>query len=381
MPNSHHSTVFLLTTLVCFALGCGTSHQPVTSHPDASSDDAGTFIQDDDAGAFIRSDAAIAHLDGGPSLALTCRGTPSETSVGLGCFCEGPTVQVGNRLYRVGPELETFDIRDPARPQLVHRAPITLSSTGDIVAIGDRLIVAGSDADIVSISNPDAPVVLGTVPFEGAAVSVASDGRHAFVAVATDFREGELLVIDPTALEIKGRIALNGGLGDVAVVGSYVYIGVRRGSGPFDVERDFVMTIDVDDLAALRVASEVEVSARALLLPTLLVHDETLWVAGGNGTPILEAFELTSATAPRRIGVMTEDAMSDRSVIHGLTASRDVLFVLGSRVDIVDARDRSAPRIAGSITATSDSHYGEFVGDHLLVSSGNALRSIPIECD
>jgi hypothetical protein len=326
--------------------------------------------------AAVDAGAPEARADAERPRFRACHGEWSKISAGKGCFCQGPFVRSGSLVYRASYELEVIDVSDLAAPRLVRTVPLARSSSkGGIAIVAGLLVVAGWKIEVFDLTDPTAPVSRGTISEqELTSHSVVTDGKRAYVTVSKGVRvSGELLVVDPTALAIQGRIGISGGPDGVAVVDHLAYVGTRDGEP--GAPRDHVVVVDVGDPAQPKPVTQFDVITGSVLGPNLVARGSTLWIAG-SGNVLLEGYDLRSRPVPVRTS-----SLAGSGVSLGIHVSDDLLFILSNQIAIVDIVDPRDPRVVGQLPADSDVMHSELIGDRLLVSNGNNLTSASVVCE
>ncbi len=93
----------------------------------------------------------------------------------------------GNYLYvAAGNILSILDVSDPDRPRIVGSIPLGSGQLWDVKVIGNRAYVAGGGLHVVDVSNPSAPVLLGT--FQTEAYGVDPAGSLVYIAAGEALR-------------------------------------------------------------------------------------------------------------------------------------------------------------------------------------------------
>ncbi|HEY5695320.1 MAG TPA: hypothetical protein VIQ80_00625 [Candidatus Saccharimonadales bacterium] len=116
-------------------------------------------------------------------------------------------------------ELLTLDISNPAAPTLANSFNIPGAGNVNAIALAGTTLFAvhGSDVVAINVSNPIAPVVLGTVTSSGKKTTIndlAAKPDSSFVFLGTDDPTGEFQVVnvnDPTNMSI-GRVVDTAGI-------------------------------------------------------------------------------------------------------------------------------------------------------------------------
>jgi hypothetical protein len=105
-------------------------------------------------------------------------------------------IVVGDRLVLSGQSFHwIYDIADPASP--TELAVHELSALSPVVAVGDRLL---SGRDLLSLEDPMAPSIVGTLPDTGVVRGITVGGDRVYEAV--------VVAQDPTSLIVSSSIAV-----------------------------------------------------------------------------------------------------------------------------------------------------------------------------
>jgi hypothetical protein len=207
----------------------------------------------------------------------------------------------GNYAYLVrngGTNFMVFDVTNPAAPVL--RGSLTLTGTTmDVAVSGNYAYVSNQDntqeLQVVDISNPDAPRVVGIYNAPGAsnANGVAVVGSTVYLARASSVND-EFLVINasvPTAPTLIGSVDLGATAYDVAIVGNAAY------------------------------------------------------VASGSNTQELQVIDISTPTAPRQIGSLNMPGNTDADAVAGFSGG--VFVAQGTTIAAVNIATPSSPAYAG----------------------------------
>ncbi|QLQ05478.1 MAG: hypothetical protein HZY76_04845 [Anaerolineae bacterium] len=132
----------------------------------------------------------------------------------------------GDRAYAgMGPRLVIFDVSNPAMPRLLGRSPILPDLVSGVAVEGSvAYVAAGAEGglQIIDVSDPGNPQILGSYNSAGQATSVAVSGGLVYLA---DGAFGGLQIIDvliPQSPTIVGQIDTPGDCLAVQVAGGRV---------------------------------------------------------------------------------------------------------------------------------------------------------------
>jgi hypothetical protein len=159
--------------------------------------------------------------------------TDPSTPVLLGMYEPGISLAIaamGNIVYTsIGSNLRAFDVSDPAS---LEPSSTVASSGGSIHSLtidGDYIYAIGSNFDVYDISEPLTPVLVGSFDTPGGSSSVSIQGGLAYIASESN----GVLVLDISNFNSINEINMfhtaTNDVYEVAVSGSYAYIGVEYG--------------------------------------------------------------------------------------------------------------------------------------------------------
>jgi hypothetical protein len=172
----------------------------------------------------------------------------------------------------------------------------------DVVVVGEHAYVAASASglQVIDITSPTSPEIVGSVDTPGGAKGVAVAGTHAYVAdgpIPPELRS-RLQVIDisdPTAPQIVGSVDTRYAINDVAVAGTHAYI-ADADSG--------LQVIDISEPASPEIVGSVDTPGIAYAVALAGSH---AYVADGTYGG-LQVIDISNPTSPRMVGsVKTPD--------------------------------------------------------------------------
>jgi hypothetical protein len=322
------------------------------------------------------TDAGSPPGDAGPTTRACHLASPAPTPAfaGEGCYCDGPFVVRGDLAYRQSYMLEVIDVSMPGAPRLVGSVAQQAVFSTDVDVVGDVLFASGGVLERFDLSDPRAPLSLGTTDVGGNVEAMTTLGARMAVAITREDMTHAIVPIDVTdprapivgtAVELgplsAGSLAMRGTTVLAAALDTTVAMGTSR-----------IVAVDVADVHAARTVGTLD--APVDFLASAGVHDTRLFV-GGIETGV-HAYDVSDPTSMRDLGVVI-DAMPGAQAV---AVSGDVLVVSGSGLALYDL---ASPSLAflGRTDPTSDSPHAIVTGTQLLGSGGNALFSVPLTCD
>ncbi len=364
--DARHSLLLLLS--LSLAGACSSSH----GSPDGAAPDAGG-----DRDADVRPDAdppPDAVVDA--PIPTTCTGEHLG-GAGEGCFCQGPfALGPGGIAYRSGAGLDVIDVSGDVPVQIGSVPQMHIGSEGAVTISGDTLFVGSWGIDIYDISTPTEPRPIADVDLEGTVTDLFV--RRATLWIGYEgFDETASLraydVSDPTLPRLFAEVPLEGSPGSVMPWGDdrIVVLEARR----FGDDRSDVATIvDVSSPSSAVITSSVPVEGEGILRRRGAIDGDTLHVVGT--APLLQTIDLVEGRVIARL-----DAPEGTSGVGlGIHLSDGLAFVGGGGVQVADLSPRGAPRWIGAIESFGDPFYLERDGDRLLVSNGNQLQIVSLDC-
>lgn len=271
-----------------------------------------------------------------------------------------------------GSQLNVVNISNPAVPVVIGKAQPLSGLIEDILTAGKYAYVAANKAGmwIIDISNPANPRRVGTIDTPGQAYGIDVSGSYAYVAAGS----AGLHVVDisePLQPVLVATVGTEERDVDVTVVGSYAYVAAEEAG---------FRIIDIAD-------SQAPVVVASLTLP-----------GDANGVAVLPPFAYVASGGAglHIIDISQPDAPLIVSQFHELYARS--VFVVGSHayvaterdgLQVVDVSDPVNPAVlagfstVGSATDVAVSNGSAFVADKLgalvvtpLPSDEEALRDL-----
>lgn len=298
--------------------------------------------------------------------------------------------------HRPLPEKNAAAAPPPARPDLVR-----LERVGHLPDGGDdpflSLAVEGKYAymiqgnvekpkrlQVVDLTDPSQPKVVGSSPVTVEAMRVAVSGKHAYVLDEPKLRVFD--ASDPTAPRDVGSCELGENLWDLAIAGKYAYvtdvesvrvIDLENPSAPKQVGQCEVpsaqgiavsgkyayIACDIEGLHVVDVADpmmpkEVGRFRRPAGAAAVAIAGKYAYIAGGEDAVTLWVADISDPTRPRRVGSFG-DWIAGSVAVQG-----DLTFLAGGDLDILDTSNPAVPKQVGS---HSDVGFVWISGEHVFV--------------
>ncbi len=239
--------------------------------------------------------------------------------------------------HRYGVELQTVDVRDPARPQVESSVPITEPLTLALGWSGGHLYLASmAGLTVLDVRRPDRPRPAGQVATPTVVDRVASSGTTLFVADAL----GRLWVVDASDLtrpQIVDALTLPGPVGRLLIVGDRLYAGGQLAAGSTG-GGGYVRVLALRDARSLVDRGGIEVPGS--VFDMAMLGDTLFYVDAATG---FRALDVSDAMAPRDITV-SEPLGSFRQ----LAAQGSTVYAVGHNgLTLFDVADPARPAQIG----------------------------------
>jgi len=242
----------------------------------------------------------------------------------------------------VGSDLWVLDVSTPSNPVSVARVPA--DHARDLVLSGDLLYAAHDGVLAIDVSDPIAPVTLGSLSTAGLALRIAVADGVAYLADNNRFHTVDLF--DP---KTPREIASLPTRGAASITGGFAYLVVNNRFNIYDVsdpsQPDLLSTLVLGSFDEIRVVGEL-----AYLLSQL--HGLQVW-------------DVSDKTAPALLG-----RVEISGFVRDLEVQGDIAYVLNTRDGLltVDVSDPHAPSILGSLETFSDPQRLAVQGDFVYVA-------------
>ncbi len=207
--------------------------------------------------------------------------------------------------------------------------PLAVAVSGSFAYVG-----AASALQIVDLTVPSAPTVLGSVTLGSQVASVAAAGRYVYAVYG-----GTLGIVDvsnPASPALVGSVVAGTGTSYVAVAGRYAYVTIAN----FDT----MQIVDVSNPAQPVLLGTKLISGEA---DAVAVAGKYLYVVStaGNAIFVLDVSNPASPTLVGSVGVTGPSAIS--------VVGRYAYVAASGGLQIIDVGNPGGPAIAGSVAAGS----------------------------
>jgi hypothetical protein len=277
---------------------------------------------------------------GNPSMAVSVGSVGTGTDPTSVAVVGRYAYVVGWFYYYIGGTLQIFDVSNPSAPVSVGSAytgglaPCSVAVAGRYAYVANQ---GSTNLQILDVSSPSAPILVGSVGTGDTPSSVAVAGRYAYVAnqgyrAGTNYANGTLKVLDvsnPSAPISVGSVGTGSDPSSIAVAGRYAYV-VNWGSGTLQL-------FDVSNPSAPVSVGSVGTGSDPM---SVAVAGRYAYVVGGSG---LQVFDLGGAYIQQfEAGAMETGTLQTRDTVTvgnnlnvrgGLTVSASARISGGLSVD------------------------------------------------
>ncbi len=290
----------------------------------------------------LLTDAGLAQGGGepsssGPSGLYPASGAPSPDARNMELVAQlgGPVLRAavaGSYAYiGIGPRLVVLNVSNPNNPTFVGWSDVLPGVVQDLAVVRDYVYLIGNEYHarlwIFSVADPTHPTVVNTVDFQASAQRIAIVGNRAYVTVTGKGLQ-ILDISNPASPQLLGKFPEGGAF--IAVAGNYaytirgIYFYVVDVSNPISPTRVGTYTLSVDTqvfgLAADGRLASIAAGDRGVLLvdvstpssPNLVgTYDTPNWTSdvaiSGNlvyvaDTSALRILDISTPSSPQQIG-------------------------------------------------------------------------------
>ena len=283
---------------------------------------------------------------------------------------------VGNRAYVVsssaGDDFHIIDISNPVAPLEV--GSLDLPTTANSVFVSGNYAyvvttVGGDDFHIIDISNPVAPLEVGSLDLPTTANDVFVQGRYAYVV--TDNVGDDFHVIDisnPSSPQIIGEIELPDSGTGIKVRGQYAYVTTRGSAEHFHV-------IDISSSTAPTFTDSIFLADAA---NDVFIKDNYAYVVSnstGNDLHIINISDPSTVVEVGGINLVTSAAAVTVSGKYAYVASA----VTGDDLQVIDISSPTTPVEVGGVELAAGAGTGVAVaGRYAYITTTNTGREFHV---
>lgn len=286
-------------------------------------------------------------------------------SISMSSF-EEDMARAGDFLYLGGHDFQVVDVSNPGSPAVVGTLD-TAGETTHIAVSGSLVYLADGPLglQVVDVSLPNSPTVIGALDVGSYAADLVLSGSLAYVLT----REAGLVVVDvsnPSApVAVGGWPSAELGL-CLSMVDGYLYV-LRQD--------DFVSDLSVLDLSSPTAPVEIAnvpslFEADAFWEADIARHDDALFLSHPLGSPTI--IDVSNPASPVAAGTLPVGASRD-IYIHG---DRAFVCEYENGITVLDLSAWPAATETGALLAPENSYGSIVVGDQLLVVDGDSYLDL-----
>ncbi len=294
-----------------------------------------------------------------------------RSSLWLGEKLFWSTIRVAGRLvfveplYEEGKEIKIIDVSDPSRPREMAEYSASGDSISSWAVSGDKLLVtSGGSLEVIDISIPASPKLLGSLNLASKSWSIEVVGNTAFVGCyeADGFEgRGFLAVVDVSDPKLPVQTAeVPGNFGSLKVANGRLYA----------IAGDKIQIFDLSNLASPSGVAQIT----GYGFWSIDIAENKVY--GGNFEDGLNIFDVSVPSAPKRVGGVPAHSPGIEGNYRAIALSGSYAYVFNdeggpreqeSGLLVFDVRDPSQPQLAARLP-TPQSNYVS-----ALEASGNVL--------
>ncbi len=330
------------------------------------------WVLDTEDGRDVTVDGAYAYLADGAwgglkiidlgtnPKAMYLAGRYSQTATPLKVAVSGDYAYVATRF---APDMSVVDISDPTAPEVVANwgATAYYSDASDIAVSGNRAYIADNPIQILDITNPLTPSLIGELDY-CCTDAIAVSGNYLYLAA----RQAGLVIVDisnPSVPSIVSTVDTKDYALDVVVIGNIAMV-ADRDSG--------VVIIDVSDPSAPSLLSRYQTPSAAL---SIAVEDSIAYI----GTLLngITALNVSDPALPAFVtNLPTNNWVCDMKIVGGvLYAAMDFMLLA------INASDPSALSAMGSYPSPRTGTGVDLAGDKAYFVDGFGLVVLSLFVD
>lgn len=201
--------------------------------------------------------------------------------------------------------------------------------------------------DIVNISNPDAPVISGTLNLSGTPTNIAVSGNYAYVSSTNNTQELQIVDIsNPAAPVLAGTFDNPGSTVDargIQVVGNYVYISFANGTSEFIILDVSVPAIPVP-VKILNLSTGVE---------ELYVNGNYAYLASADNNQELQIINISNPLLASQVASLNLPTSNNGISVAG-NGNYVYLSQQAGPVYVIDVTNPLTPILRGTYNAISN---------------------------
>ncbi|MCP4566530.1 MAG: hypothetical protein GY841_02985 [FCB group bacterium] len=274
--------------------------------------------------------------------------------------------------------LQIFDISEPHNSTLwgeyyPPNDPDIICTDGDFAYVGNAL----NGFSIIDVSNPAAPLPIGSAPLAGRAGGLSVEGDYAYVTMLGDNTLYVVDVADPALSVVVGTYEAHCLLGRVMARGDYVYLI----ADDVQAENLGLLILDVSDHSAPQLVAEYQSTEQTPVIPKCLdIEGDYLYLGYwkyrvGDGFTGLHILDIADPTDPQLVSIFKEGDFETHA-FYGVDVVGDYAYITfrgGIDLMVLDVSDPADPQVVATVPTPSEPEY--VLNYNLFVSENRAYVS------
>ena len=313
-----------------------------------------------------------AYISTGFSLECYAIGAPLSP-IGMVATAGGVTSMVASHQWAAfddgAASLGILDLTNPANPTIV--AHVDVGTVNDLARSGHHVFVAthGNGVQIVDVSDPQIPVVVGSLATPAFPRHIVVDGDLAIIEAGFTSGVGILDVSDPTAPILTATLATNRITFDVAIEGTTACYSEDLGQ---------TVVLDLTNPATPVPVANVWSAGNPLLLENSILYQGFSDPFNDKPDFSLQIVDLSTPSAPVELAEVENLPFATEFAVDG-----NLLYITtaGSGTLIYDLSSVTSPELVGGGITNTPTADVAVNGDLLLLSTtGSQINVLPKQC-
>jgi hypothetical protein len=225
--------------------------------------------------------------------------------------------------------LVVADVGDPAHPERL--GSVLARARGHVSFVGHYAFVAGGGLNVIDVTNPKSPPVIGDTDVPGSPNVVAVSGETAFVSAGTGGLQA-ISIADPTRPTVIANAPTVGRACDVQIAGTYAFVADDSVG---------VFAVNIADPRHLRSAGLI-LRGNGSGIWSLAVSDGYAYAA--EWPYGIRVLDVSSPLRPRIVGQVPVPYISHVTVAGSYAYASDE-----EGLHVVDIADPRNPRLLGNV--------------------------------
>ena len=253
---------------------------------------------------------------------------PSGTPRGLSVFAVGSKIYIGLSTYTNGSEFNILDVSNPARPVLLGGYEVG-APVNSIIIVGNVAYLAtnkdGGEILALDVTDPShiTEKTSYNIPWNPSVNAVAYDSNKIYVATSNERTKADFLIFDVSdqnAIIPLGSVNLGSGNTSIAIYKDRAYVTTKLSTAGLKI-------VDISNPQAPLYKDYINTSGSA---SAVRIQGNYLYIATASDTKELQIFTDPYLFRPNIVFIMTDDqrwdTLSYMTNVENMIAARGVLF-------------------------------------------------------